>query len=155
MKFLTDRNLGKLTKWLRILGYDTACYTGNIDRNFLRKGVTEGRIVLTRRRDMSRRNFLGRMFIVCSDRVSDQLSEVIEEFFLKFDPEKFLTICLTCNEKLEKISKADVESHVPPYVFQTRNNFRLCPRCKKIFWPGTHKDNALLYLRQHNLTHPP
>ena len=152
---MTDRNLGKLTKWLRTLGYDTACHTGNIDRNFLRRGAKEGRIVLTRRRDMAGRSFLGRMFIVCSDRVSDQLSEVIEECSLKPDPEKFLTICLACNENLEDIPKMDVESRVPPYVFQTQENFRICPQCEKIFWPGTHKDNVLLYIRRHNLIHHP
>ena len=152
---MTDRNLGKLTKWLRILGYDTACHTGNIDRSFLKRGAKEERIVLTRRRDMAGRSFLGQMFIVCSDKVSDQLSEVIEEYSLKPDPEKFLTVCLACNEKLENIQRMGVESCVPPYVFQTQGNFQICPRCEKIFWPGTHKDNVLLYLKRHNLIRHP
>lgn len=150
---MTDRNLGKLTKWLRILGYDTACHAGNIDRSFLKRGAKEGRVVLTRRRDMAGRSFLGRMFIVCSDKVSDQLSEVIEEYSLKPDPEMFLTICLACNEKLEDIPNSDVKNRVPPYVFQTQKNFQICPQCEKIFWPGTHRDNVLLYLKRHNLIH--
>ncbi len=150
---MTDRNLGKLTKWLRILGYDTACHAGNIDRSFLKGGAKEGRVVLTRRRDMAGRSFLGRMFIVCSDKVSDQLSEVIEEYSLKPDPEMFLTICLACNEKLEDIPNSDVKNRVPPYVFQTQKNFQICPQCEKIFWPGTHRDNVLLYLKRHNLIH--
>ena len=155
IKFLTDRNLGKLTKWLRIIGYDTVYYAGNIDRSFLKRGAKERRVVLTRRRDMAGRSFLGRMFIVCSDRVSDQLSEIIKEFSLELNPEKFLTICLTCNEKLEDIPKRDVESRVAPYVFQTQKIFRICTQCEKIFWPGTHKDNVLLYLKRHNLIHHP
>ncbi len=155
IKFLTDRNLGKLTKWLRMLGYDTVYYTGNIDRSFLREGVKEGRIALTRRRDMARRHFSGRMFIVHADKVPDQLSGVIDEFSLEFDTKRLFTLCLTCNEKLKDIPKADIKSRVPPYVFQTQNNFRICPQCQKIFWPGTHRNNALLYLKQHNLFHLP
>ncbi|MBN1828281.1 MAG: hypothetical protein JW884_03935 [Deltaproteobacteria bacterium] len=46
IRFLTDQTLGKLTKWLRILGYDTVSYDGPIDRTFLREGVRERRIVL-------------------------------------------------------------------------------------------------------------
>lgn len=155
MKFLADRNLGKLTKWLRILGYDTACHTGNIDRSFLKRGTQEGRVVLTRRRDMATRNFSGRMFIVYSDNVTEQLAEIISTFSLQLDPRRFFTICLDCNEPIQTIQKADVKERVPQYVFQTQENFQICPQCRKLYWPGTHKDNVLSYLKQHNLIHHP
>jgi len=155
MKFLADRNLGKLTKWLRILGYDTACHTGNIDRGFLKRGVQEGRIVLTRRRDMAERNFSGRMFIVHSDNVTEQIKEIIDTFSLQLDPQKFFTICLDCNEPIQTIQKADVKEKVPQYVFKMQDHFQICPHCRKLYWPGTHKDNVLSYLKQHNLIHHP
>jgi uncharacterized protein with PIN domain len=155
MKFLCDRNLGKLTKWLRVLGYDTVTYTGDIDRRFLKEGVRQGRVVLTRRRDMAKRNYTGRMYIVCSDTVPHQLHEVLDKFFLDVNPEQFLTLCIACNERLAEIRKADVKDRVPPYVFQTQDTFRICPKCNKIFWAGTHKDNVCRFLKQHNLYRHP
>ena len=61
MKFITDVNLGKLAKWMRILGYNTVYHTGNTGRDFLKKAAAEGRIALTRKKDMARRQFSGRL----------------------------------------------------------------------------------------------
>lgn len=151
MKFLTDGNLGKLTKWLRTFGYDSEVYPGSIDREFLRAGAKQGRIVLTRRRDMAFRNFTGRMYVVSSDTVPDQLREVIKEFSLKVNPKSFFTICLACNHPLVVIEKSAVRDLVPIYVFKTQMTFSVCQRCRNIFWSGTHKERMLHYLKLHNL----
>lgn len=155
MKFITDRNLGKLTKWLRILGYDTVYYTGDIDRNFLRKGAGEGRVVLTRRRDMAKRNYLGHMEVVYTDNVPNQIREIKDKLSLNIEPDNFLSICLECNQKLQPVTKSDVEGIVPVYVFETQESFRICPRCERIYWPGTHKDRIFRFLKKHNLYHLP
>lgn len=155
MKFITDRNLGKLVKWLRILGYDTVFYTETIDRNFLRVGSKEGRIVLTRRRDMALRDFSGRMVIIYRDRVYDQIEELIEKASLHPNPQNFFSLCLECNQPLHPISRKTAAEKVPPYVFQTQNTFLSCPECGKIYWPGTHKDNILRQLKEHNLFRRP
>lgn len=153
MKFLTDRNLGKLAKWLRAIGYDSVIYQGSIDREFLREGTKQGRIVLTRRRDMASRNFTGRMYVVYSDKVPEQLREVINEFSLTLNPDKFFSICLVCNQPLSEIEKTAVRNRVPPYVYQTQTMFSFCQKCNNIFWAGTHKERMLRYLKLHNLTH--
>ncbi|MGC9977376.1 MAG: Mut7-C RNAse domain-containing protein, partial [Syntrophales bacterium] len=64
VKFIADTNLGKLVKWLRILGYDTILHRGKADRNFLKKAEREGRVVLTRKKDMARRQFSGKVVTV-------------------------------------------------------------------------------------------
>ena len=153
MRFLTDRNLGKLTKWLRAIGYDTEIYSGIIGRAFLREGAEQGRIVLTRRRDMASRNFMGRMYVVSSDTVHEQLREVIKEYSLNLNPDTCFSICLICNQPLAEIEKLAVRDRVPPYVFQTQMTFSFCRRCSKIFWAGTHKERMLHYLKLHNPTH--
>jgi uncharacterized protein with PIN domain len=155
VKFITDRNLGKLAKWLRILGYDTVLYSGDIDRDFLRAGAKENRIVLTRRRDMARRDFSGRMVIIYYDRVYDQIQELKEKTSLELDPRNFFSICLECNQRLQPISKKYTQEKVPPYVFQTQHSFLTCPQCGKIYWPGTHKNNVLRLLKDRNLFHRP
>lgn len=151
MKFLADPALGKLAKWMRILGYDTIYYKGNIDRNFLRKAAKEGRIVLTRKKDLKNRSFSGRMIIIQDERVGDQIRCVMCELSMKPDPARVFTICLKCNEMLKKISREKVEEMVPVHVFRTYDDFKICPQCKGIFWPGTHRDN-MLRLRQSFLT---
>lgn len=151
MKFLADPALGKLAKWMRILGYDTIYYRGNINRNFLRKAAKESRVVLTRKKDLKNRSFSGQMIIIQDDRVGDQIRCVMCELSMEPDPARFFTICLKCNEMLKKISREEVEEMVPVHVFRTHDDFQICPRCKGIFWPGTHRDN-MLRLRQSFLT---
>jgi uncharacterized protein with PIN domain len=153
MKFLTDRNLGKLTKWLRAIGYDTGIYQGAIGREFLREGAKQGRVVLTRRRDMASRNFTGSMYIVFADTLPEQLAEVVNEFSLQLNPHRFFSICIRCNQPLSEIERSKVRDRVPPYVFQSQAAFFVCSRCNAIFWAGTHKEKMMEYLTRHNLIH--
>ena len=148
MKFLADSTLGKLTKWLRILGFDTIYYRGNIDRNFLRKAQREGRVVLTRKSDMARRSFSGRMVIISEDHVQNQIKEVKQKLSLKPDQGKLFSICLKCNKELEEVSREEVREYVPDYVFENYEDFRMCPQCQGIFWPGTHRDNMIDNVRK-------
>ena len=139
--FITDSNLGKLAKWLRILGYDTTFYRGNIDRSFLKMADKERRVALTRKKDMAQRQFSGTLIVIQQDRVENQLIEVFNKLSIIPEPNQILTICLTCNEKLKAVSSEKISGVVPDYVFGRYTRFHLCPRCGGIFWPGTHKEN--------------
>ncbi len=155
MKFITDTNLGKLAKWLRILGYDTVSYRREADRNFLRKAEREGRVVLTRKKDMAARQFSGKLVIVESDNIQEQLVEVMEKLSVSADPDRLFSICVKCNEALVAVEKEDVAGLVPAFVYDTQSSFRRCPGCKGIFWPGTHIDNAINHLKTRILRHHP
>jgi uncharacterized protein with PIN domain len=137
-RFAADRNLGKLAKWLRILGYDTLYDRNDADRDFLRRAGEEGRIALTRKRELAHRVHLGPLVVVKADHVEGQLSEVITALDLEPDPSRRMARCLNCNAPLEEVPKASLEGLVPIYVFGTCTQFRRCPLCKRIFWPGTH-----------------
>ncbi len=143
MKFLADSSLGRLSKWLRILGYDTVYWHGEADRPFLRKAEREGRAVLTRRRDVLARQQPGIVLLVENDRVEDQLVEVLGNLNLAPQPEVFFTICLRCNIPLCEVLRDDVRSRIPDYVCQTQREFRLCPGCGRVYWSGTHRDRAM------------
>jgi uncharacterized protein len=155
VKFITDTNLGKLAKWLRILGYDTVSYRGEADRNFLRKAEREGRVVLTRKKDMAARQFSGKLVTVGSDHVQEQLREVMEKLSISADASRLFSICVRCNEALAAVGKEDVAGMVPAFVYDTHSTFHRCPSCKGIFWPGTHIDNALNHLKTHIQRHHP
>lgn len=149
MKFITDINLGKLAKWLRILGYDTVVYTRNMNREFLRKAEKEERVVLTRKKDMATRQFSGCLVIINRDYVTDQLNEVIDKLSLCPDEESIFTICIKCNEQLLKAERQEVSGMVPDHILSSHSDFHICKRCNTVFWPGTHRDNVQNYLRTH------
>jgi uncharacterized protein with PIN domain len=154
-RFIADRNLGKLAKWLRILGYDTLYERENADRAFFRKAREAGRIVLTRRREVASRMEPQPIFAVKADRVEAQIREVLEGLGLNPDPARRMSRCLICNALLEAVPKEAVESLVPAYVWRTSERFFRCLACGRIYWPGTHPRHIEAYLRTRIPAHPP
>lgn len=134
-KFIVTDELGRLSTWLRILGFDTSLEKNK--RDLVIKSLREDRVILTRDSKMSR--FTGiRMIKIESDFVEEQVAQIIKELNLKIDKNALFTRCVLCNEILEKAEKESVEKEVPLYVFQTQKLFMRCPKCKKVYWQGTH-----------------
>jgi uncharacterized protein len=148
MKFLVDSSLGRLSKWLRILGYDTVYWRGEADRSLLREAEKEGRAVLTRRKDMLKRNHSGIVVLVENARMEHQIGEVLKKLDLTPEPEKLFTLCLRCNESLKEAKPEQVRPLVPDYVFRTQQEFRMCPGCSGVFWPGTHRERIMKMLEK-------
>lgn len=139
IKFIADTMLGRLAKWLRILGNDTLYPGQESDQRLARIAAEENRILLTRDTGLaSRKGF--RKLLVDSDRLSEQLAQVIEAFDLKVN-DRTLSLCLLCNRPLREIEKEEARDKVPPYVFQTQSRFFQCSECGKIYWAGTHLDH--------------
>ena len=146
-RFIADRNLGTLAKWLRILGYDTLYSRTGPDRDVLEKGAHEGRILLTRKRDRDDIAYKGRLVGVKADRVGEQIGEVLDALALTPEPGKRMTRCLLCNVPLTEVPRERVQGLVPLYVYETQRLFRRCDNCGRIFWPGTHPQHVEEYLR--------
>ncbi|MCX5834932.1 MAG: hypothetical protein NTV99_10575, partial [Deltaproteobacteria bacterium] len=98
VRFITDRSLGRLSKWLRLLGYDTVYYKGEADRTFLRTAEKEGRVVITKKLDLAGRSHSGPMIILLEDRVENQIREVLSQLSITPDPAVMFRRCLLCNE---------------------------------------------------------
>ena len=154
-KFITDASLGRLAKWLRLLGYDTVVFPNQAGREMLRQADAEGRIVLTRRRDMTQRQFSGHLFLITGVDIASQLNDVISKYSLKVDQQKIFGICLKCNEKLYSMVREEVRDLVPPFVFENCTEYNQCPRCHNVYWAGTHQRNALEFMKKHNPHHLP
>jgi uncharacterized protein len=133
IKFLADASLGKLAKWLRLLGYDTIVFPKEAGREMLRIADVQGRVVLTRRTDMLTRQFSGCLYLIVGIKVAHQLKEVIQKYSLKINHQAMFTICLICNEKLIPVAREEVRNLVPPYVFETSSVYNRCPKCCKIY----------------------
>jgi hypothetical protein len=141
VKFIVDTNVGKLAKWLRIMGYDTLFIKGIDDNELVRIAVKEERVVLTKDTQIMRRRIVseGKVQVVLlkDDDVKAQLHQVVQT--LQLDPwPKAFSLCLECNQVLVPREKADIRELVPPYVFQTQSQYMQCPSCHRIYWRGTH-----------------
>lgn len=138
--FIVDVMLGKLARWLRVLGYDTA-YERNIDDPALVDRVLhEQRWLLTRDRYLVQRKAIrGRCTLIHSDFVSDQLRQLQAELEIRLaiDEERGCR-CVECNHILESISPSQAGPRVPPVVVQYYTHFTRCPNCGQLFWAGTH-----------------
>jgi uncharacterized protein len=154
-KFITDASLKRLAKWLRLWGYNTVVFPNQAGREMLRQAATENRIVLTRRRDLTERQFSGCLFLITGVDVSKQFNDIIEKFSLKIDRQKMFGICLECNERLYHVAREGVRDLVPPYVFENYTEYNQCPRCQKVYWAGTHQRNALEFMKKHIPRHLP
>ncbi len=140
-RFIADVNVGKLAKWLRILGYDTLFINPIEDGELVEIALREGRVILTRDTHIAERRPAAsgevRVVLVEGDRVLDQLRFVAERLGLHAGAHLF-SRCIECNVPLEPIERARVRDRVPPYVYRTQQRYMICPRCGKIYWPGTH-----------------
>lgn len=135
LRLLADCMLGRLAKWLRLLGYDTAYENDATDHELARRSRAEGRVLLTRDRELANRRGL-RTLLIQSQALEEQVQEVEEAFGLPPDPA--LSRCSVCNVVVEQVSPAEVADRVPPYVLETQSEFRLCPGCGRVYWPGSH-----------------
>jgi len=132
-RFILDAMLGKLASWLRILGWDAEYVKGKSTEELLDRAKTEGRILLTRRQGIDNE----RVIFIESEILVDQLRQLEELYKILTNSEPF-TRCIDCNVVLQAVDKAEVKGKVPFYTFQTQQEFSRCPRCGKIFWPGSH-----------------
>jgi uncharacterized protein len=144
-KFAADRMLGKLAKWLRIIGQDVIYGEHLSGYGLIRAARAENRLILTRDRGLKKKQPPDFLFIE-SDHYRDQLRQVIQARGLSPLDNAF-TRCLECNLVLEPRSKASVEKMVPPYVFATQEKFSWCPKCHRVYWPATHHERMLEELR--------
>ena len=141
LKFIVDNNVGKLVKWLRMMGYDTLSFNGSDDSRMVATALDEGRVIITRDTQIMKRRVVtsGRLkaILIKSDKPRQQIRQVVESLKLDCQFRPF-TVCLECNQPLEERSKQQVQELVPPYVFQTQNQYMECPACHRIYWRGTH-----------------
>jgi uncharacterized protein with PIN domain len=147
MRFIADSMLGKLTKWLRLAGVDVE-YDKNIEDDVLvQRALSEDRVILTRDRFIVKRKNIREYLLIWSDHIAEQFLEFIQVF--KFDTlESAFTRCIRCNTLLEEVEKDSLGGRVPPYVWKTQDEFRRCNSCQRIYWAGTHRENAEKFLRK-------
>lgn len=139
-RFICDRMLGSLCRWLRFLGFD-AVYPADVNDEKIDELAHDGsRILLTRDRSLAK-NARSRTLCIMSQDRDEQLREVDGEFnIIGYSVERKLLLsrCSICNHLLNVISKDEIKGRVPSGVYEHQNSYWFCPGCNKYYWPGTH-----------------
>ncbi|MCE5314516.1 MAG: Mut7-C RNAse domain-containing protein [Armatimonadota bacterium] len=144
MKFLADAMLGKLAKWLRMLGYDTVYIPDADDDDLVRIAIREDRILLTRDTLLCARRMVRRRCVFVDwGTTGEQVRQVMRDLDLKLSRDSLFTRCCVCNGEIVPIDKAEIADRVPPYVYKTQSEFGYCANCDKIYWRGTHVEHVL------------
>ena len=138
-QFVVDCMLGRLARWLRILGFDTLYFRNIDDRELLELHAETGRVLLTRDTHLVQCRGVGRHVLVGSDGWEDQLRQVVVALSLNVRPERMLTRCLLCNHPLEKLAPEEAYGRIPDYVAGSTSAFRGCRSCDKVYWAGSHR----------------
>jgi uncharacterized protein len=145
-KFVADVHLGRLTRYLRMMGLDVLYKNNFGDDQIVRTSLKERRAILTRDRGILKRNEVTHGYFVRSNKVEEQVKEVLIRFNLQKEIKEF-SRCVECNELLKPIKKEIVINQLPPKVVQLQNKFYKCPCCDKVYWKGTHYLRMLKFIR--------
>lgn len=145
--FAAEKTLGRLTKWLRLLGFDTLFESELSGKKFIDSLESE-RILLTRTRQIYRQFASRKLIFVESDHLELQLIQIFRELGLKAAQTRPFSRCLQCNVPIVTIEKSALSGQVPDYIFETHAHFNQCPKCERIFWPGSHTCRSLEKIRQ-------
>jgi len=138
MKFVADVMLGKLARWLRLLGHDVLYSNQFEDGEIARLADVEGRIILTRDTGLvERRLARDRVCLIESTQWEAQLRQVVEAFSLDLQIQPWAH-CTVCNGQLTAVPKGLVAEVVPPHTLRTQDFFVQCQNCHRIYWRGTH-----------------
>jgi len=142
LEFIADAMLGRLARWLRILGYDVSYESSISDNDFIARAIHERRIILTMDRKLTERESAKNSLLIKSPSYKEQLKQVITHYNIDYKSGIF-TRCLVCNSLLASIEKEKIKDKVPPYVYSTQDEFDICQQCGRIYWSGTHRVKML------------
>lgn len=147
-RFFIDKNLNKLMKWLRIMGYDTVYYNISLN-NLIDKCISENRYFITNNSKIVFDKILSKYScFVYSEYIEVQLMELSRKISIWDDLQIFCR-CIQCNELLKKINKENIKDKVSNYTYNNEESFAICDKCNKIYWKGSHKKYAEKKLRHY------
>jgi len=141
IKFIADNNVGKLARWLRLIGYDTLLFKQKDDGQMIKIALSESRVILTKDTQFMKRRLVtnGKLktIHIKQDDPKLQVQEVVKTLNLNYHFKPF-SLCLECNRALIARDKEEVKNLVPAQVVETQTQYTECPACHRIYWPGTH-----------------
>lgn len=146
-RFVVDTNLGKLARWLRLLGFDTCWQNDYADAEVVRLGVGEERIILTRDRRLLFHKVIQQGFWVRAVIPMEQVLEITRRMGLAEHIQPFHR-CLECNGLIHPVAKSVVMPELEPLTRKHYDEFFQCEHCNRVYWKGSHYLNLIQRLKQ-------
>jgi hypothetical protein len=146
-RFAAEKTLGRLAKWLRLLGFDTLYEFESSGKKFI-EILENDRILLTRTRRIQKQFASRKLIFVESDHLAQQLKQIFRELDINAVQTRPFSRCLQCNTSIVIVEKTTIWGRVPDYIFDTHDRFQKCPECDRIYWPGSHTRRSLEKIRQ-------
>jgi len=140
LKFVADVHLGKLTKYLRLFGFDTYYRTDINDEEIIDLAISDKRVILTKDKGLLKNKKVTHGYYIRSRYPRYQLKEV----FLRFDLKNLIasfTRCMECNGLLRDVTKKEILDRLLPKTRQYYRKFKMCNDCNRIYWNGSHWQN--------------
>jgi uncharacterized protein with PIN domain len=138
-RFVADAMLGRLARWLRLMGFDTRYDPRGEDDRLAALAAAEGRWLVTRDTRLAARAAPGlRTILVRSNHHREQIDEVMAA--VGRPVARPLTRCAECNGELREVSREEVAAEVPDHVLAVAERFHRCAGCGRVYWPGSHLD---------------
>lgn len=146
-RFICDVHLGRLSKYLRMLGFDTLYSNRYTPDEMISISRQEKRIILSRSFQMIRHKEVTHAYWIRSAAPLEQIKDLLGKFDLYrlADP---LTRCLNCNDRLATVKKQDIIHRLQALTARYYTEFFRCPACDQIYWKGSHFENMLEFIRQ-------
>ncbi len=142
MKFIADGMVGRLARWLRLIGNDVVYSRDLTDSELIRRAITEARILLTSDVELYRRAVAdgADSFLVKGGTEAERLARIAKRFRIDLNIDTATSRCPTCNATIRPIKKEQVKEKVPPSTYEVFNEFWECTNrdCGKIYWQGSH-----------------
>lgn len=135
--FVADVHLGRLARFLRLLGFDTLYSPNRDDDELARVSAEENRILLTRDVELLKRNLVTHGYCVRAEEPLEQIAEVTRRFHLEDEMSPY-TRCMACNNQLVSVDKSDVADRLPPLTRERVDEFWRCTGCNELYWQGAH-----------------
>jgi uncharacterized protein with PIN domain len=140
LKFIADGMLGKLTRWLRILGQNVK-YSNNLDDSqLITIAKKERRILLTRDLELYQQATAKGVnaFYVDGKTEAEKLAQLAQRFKIELEIDMEKSRCPKCNTRVKPIPKEEVMDKVEKSTFEYYDQFWRCPKCGQIYWQGAH-----------------
>jgi uncharacterized protein with PIN domain len=146
-KFILTKELGRLARWLRILGYDARYFKQDNMGSLVIEALREGRLILTRNSHLPQTRGV-KIILLQSEQLKPQIEQILQRLQLKPEQDKIFSRCVICNLELADIKKERIKDKVPEYVFKTQDEFFTCPGCGRIYWQGSHWGNVQAVIKE-------
>jgi len=146
-KFIVDAMLGRLSRWMILLGYDAVYFRGQTDKELLEKALEEGRIIITRDTRLVENRPQKQMLLIRSTQFWEQVRQVVEAFPMNFR-DTILTRCSICSVLLEQVDLESMRGEIPIKAREQATELFRCPCCGHLYWDGTHPIHIMKQLKE-------